>query len=100
MANIEELNDEALDAAVGGVGKKIVYGQSVDPNAAHWQPKDHKPGDSWQQNGHTWYMIKPGDTLFTIAQSFHTDLHQIQRMNPLTIADICKIYANDAIIVL
>ena len=101
MANFEELKDDALETAVGGAGKKIlVYGQSTDPNAAHWQPKDHRPGESWQMNGHTWYMIKPGDTLFQIAQAFKTDMYKIQKMNPLTIQEIGKIYANDAIIVL
>lgn len=100
---IEALKDDALTEAVGGISmseKDIVRGQSVDPNAAHWQPKDHRPGESWEMNGHTWYMIKFGDTLFNIAQAFHTDLYKIQKMNPLTITDIGKIYVNDAIVVL
>lgn len=100
MANVEQLNDSALEGAVGGVGKIKVFGQSENPNGAHWQPKDHKPGDVWEMNGHTWYMIKPGDTLFLISQQFKTDMYAIKRMNPLTITDIGKIYVNDAIVVL
>lgn len=100
MANIEMLKDDELEQAAGGAKKILVYGQSTDPNAAHWQPKEHQQGDSWQQNGHTWYMIKQGDTLFNIAQKFNTDMYKIQRTNPLTIVDCGKIYAGDAIIVL
>lgn len=99
MANVEELKDEALEGAVGGA-KKIIYGQSVDPNAAHWQPTNHMAGESWEMDGHTWYKIKQGDTLFNIAQSFHTDIYTIKSKNPLTITDVCKICANDAIVVL
>lgn len=96
----EILNDEELAAAAGGAGKVKVFGQSDDPNGAHWQPKDHAPGETFQMNGHTWYVIKYGDTLFLIAQKFKTDMYKIQRMNPRTITDIGKIYAGDAIVVL
>lgn len=101
MAIIEELKDDELAAAAGGATtKKIVYGQSTDPNGAHWQPVDHRPGETFEMNGHTWYVIKTGDTLFMIAQRFKTDMYKIQRMNPRTITDIGKIYAGDAIVVL
>lgn len=100
MDNMEKLQDDVLNDVAGGAAKIKVYGQSTDPNGAHWQPKDHKPGETFEMNGHTWYVIKSGDTLFLIAQKFNTDMYKIKRMNPLTIQDIGKIYAGDAIVVL
>lgn len=93
MANIEELNEEALEGAVGGA-------QSSNPNGPHYHPLDHRPGEEWGMDYHTWYVIKPGDTLAKIAADYRTTIAAIKALNPQTITNINEIYVGDAIKVL
>lgn len=94
MANIEVLNDEALDGISGGANVNTSNWQ-----AAHWQPTQYAMGSQFTAYGYLWYRIKSGDTLGTIAQRFKTTVAHLKANNPATITNVNAIYAGDAIII-
>lgn len=97
MANMEELRDEALEAAAGGAAANNI--NTTDWTKAHWQPQNHAMGSEWIEFGHKWYRVKVGDALSVIAQKYRTTPEMIKKMNPATVANINMIYAGDALIV-
>ena len=92
MANIENLNDEVLESAVGGTN-------TTDWTGAHWQATGYKMGTSFTFQGRVWYRIKSGDTLGAIAKTFGTTVAQLQANNPKTITNPAMIFAGDAIVI-
>lgn len=86
-----ELNAEELADVAGG--------QTQDANGAHWQPVTVPMGTAFQYRGHVWYRFKLGDTLGAVAAKFGVSPEYIQGMNPLTIRNINKIDAGDAVVV-
>ena len=92
MSNMNTLNDEVLENAVGGYN-------TTDPNGAHWQATGYKMGTTFVMQGMRWYRIQNGDTLGNIARTFGTTVEQLQKNNPKTITNPGMIYAGDAIVI-
>lgn len=99
MANMEALNDEALEAANGGAAKV----NTTDASGAHFQNTLITMGTAYYAEGRggkqLWYRVKTGDTLGAIAARYGTTVQQIQKNNPKTITNINDIYAGDCLFI-
>lgn len=94
MANYQALNDDALEAAVGGAAEV----NTTDWAGAHWQPTNREKGSTWKEFGYDWYRVKSGDTLSGIAQKYGFTIKDLMYWNPKTIKDPNMIYAGDALV--
>lgn len=91
----EILNDEAVAAVSGGAGNI----NTTDWAGGHWQATQYPMGSTFHAYGYTWYRIKSGDSLGSIAAAFGTSVNALMANNPNTIKNPNQIFAGDALII-
>lgn len=96
MEKFEELKDEAIAEAAGGIANMpnpfsgegfanmpnpFAKTETVTVNPKVFDGAGHRQGESWTTSQGILYMVKPGDSLYQIAMSHGMTLSQLEQLN-------------------